>query len=281
MDYYQILGIPQNSSQSDIRSKFKNLALKYHPDRNSKKKNKNHEIIFKNISSAYQVLSDPKKRLEYDKSILKNKYENNSKNNHFKSYSHPLQFYFTQNKHQLNMTFSNLPFSNPQYSQPSHNFDQQFYQNIFSKTNFNHLPNQKSTSYFSKPNTNNFNFNNHNIQTNTKKKKNNNSPTIQNPTDVREYQKFFDQHPYFKSSNEELHQNQSVMGKSSYESNSDQTRFVNNQKIREVIVSKDDISNTSIYIDDILNKEIYEQKKKKKKIKKKKKKKKKSLLSII
>jgi len=63
-DYYSTLGVGRNASSEDIKKAYRQLALKYHPDRN--KDNAEVEEKFKNISEAYAVLSDEKKRREYD-----------------------------------------------------------------------------------------------------------------------------------------------------------------------------------------------------------------------
>src|SRR3990167_2507578 len=60
MDYYQILGITKNASQEEIKKAFHKLAHKYHPDKGCDEKK------FKEINEAYQVLSDAKKRAQYD-----------------------------------------------------------------------------------------------------------------------------------------------------------------------------------------------------------------------
>lgn len=60
-DYYQILGIEKNSSQDEIKKAFRKLAHKYHPDKGG-----GDESLFKEASEAYSVLSDEKKRAEYD-----------------------------------------------------------------------------------------------------------------------------------------------------------------------------------------------------------------------
>ena len=63
-DYYQVLGIQRNASAEDIKKAFRKLALEYHPDRN---KREGAEERFKEINEAYQVISDAKKREEYDR----------------------------------------------------------------------------------------------------------------------------------------------------------------------------------------------------------------------
>jgi DnaJ-class molecular chaperone len=63
-DYYKTLGIDKNASADDIKKAFRKLAVKYHPDRNPD--NKGAEDKFKEINEAYAVLSDPKKKEEYD-----------------------------------------------------------------------------------------------------------------------------------------------------------------------------------------------------------------------
>jgi molecular chaperone DnaJ len=63
-DYYELLGVPRNASDSEIKKSFRRLAMKYHPDRN--KDNPEAEEKFKKIKEAYEVLSDAKKRSAYD-----------------------------------------------------------------------------------------------------------------------------------------------------------------------------------------------------------------------
>ncbi len=63
-DYYKILGVSENASADDIKKAFRALAKKYHPDKN--KGDKEAEGKFKDISAAYEVLSDSKKKAEYD-----------------------------------------------------------------------------------------------------------------------------------------------------------------------------------------------------------------------
>ena len=62
-DYYDVLGVSRNASKEDIKKAYRELALKYHPDRN---KSPEAEDKFKEISEAYAVLSDDEKRSQYD-----------------------------------------------------------------------------------------------------------------------------------------------------------------------------------------------------------------------
>jgi molecular chaperone DnaJ len=63
-DYYELLGVPRKASAKDIRSAFRKLARKYHPDLNPG--DKSAEEKFKQLQEAYDVLSDSKKRQMYD-----------------------------------------------------------------------------------------------------------------------------------------------------------------------------------------------------------------------
>ena len=63
-DYYETLGVSPNASEEDIKKAYRLLAKKYHPDTNPN--NKAAEERFKEISEAHYVLSDRKKRHEYD-----------------------------------------------------------------------------------------------------------------------------------------------------------------------------------------------------------------------
>lgn len=62
-DYYDILGVPKDASERQIKKAFHKLALKYHPDRN---RGPDAEAKFREIAEAYETLSDDKRRREYD-----------------------------------------------------------------------------------------------------------------------------------------------------------------------------------------------------------------------
>ncbi len=66
-DYYEVLGIKRDANETEIKRAYRKLALQYHPDRVEADKKKESETKFKEISEAYAVLSDPKKRSQYDR----------------------------------------------------------------------------------------------------------------------------------------------------------------------------------------------------------------------
>ena len=64
VDYYEVLGCERNASEAEIKSAYRKLALKYHPDRNPG--DHESEARFKEAAEAYSVLGDAQKRERYD-----------------------------------------------------------------------------------------------------------------------------------------------------------------------------------------------------------------------
>ena len=74
-DYYKTLGILKQASSIEVKIAYRRLARKYHPDRNSDVS----DDVMKNINIAFEVLSDPDKRKEYDEKIIDRALENSDK----------------------------------------------------------------------------------------------------------------------------------------------------------------------------------------------------------
>ena len=63
-DYYEVLGITKNASSSEIKKAYRKKAIQYHPDKNPG--DKEAEAQFKLAAEAYEILSDPQKKSQYD-----------------------------------------------------------------------------------------------------------------------------------------------------------------------------------------------------------------------
>ena len=99
MDYYDILGVPPNASDEDIKRAFHKLAYQYHPDRPG-----GNEQKFKEINEAYQVLSNKKTRTQYD---TYRRYGNNNFQQGFSG--------FQNNSQNTDFDFSNFGFGNQSF----------------------------------------------------------------------------------------------------------------------------------------------------------------------
>jgi molecular chaperone DnaJ len=65
-DFYEVLGVPKNASDEEIKKSYRKMAMKFHPDRNQDNGAKDAEVKFKEAKEAYEMLSDPQKRAAYD-----------------------------------------------------------------------------------------------------------------------------------------------------------------------------------------------------------------------
>ena len=63
-DYYEVLGISKGASDEEIKKAYRKVAKKYHPDLNPG--NKEAEAKFKEVNEAYEILSNPQKKAQYD-----------------------------------------------------------------------------------------------------------------------------------------------------------------------------------------------------------------------
>ena len=63
-DFYEVMGVPKNATEDEIKKAYRKLAKKYHPDLNPG--DKEAEAKFKEVNEAYEVLSDDDKRAKYD-----------------------------------------------------------------------------------------------------------------------------------------------------------------------------------------------------------------------
>jgi DnaJ-class molecular chaperone len=104
MDYYEILGVSKDATIVEIKNKYRDLAKKYHPDKNADEINK-----FKKINEAYQTLSDPEKKDQYDMSL-----DETTTNNcgFFNNGNYPpFNEQFDNEMRKLNEIFSKEPFN--------------------------------------------------------------------------------------------------------------------------------------------------------------------------
>lgn len=99
MNYYEVLELENNASAEDIKKSFRKLAMKYHPDRNNG--DKSAEEKFKLINEAYNTLSDPDKKAQYDYSINHTFNQTHNSNN--------MNDFFTQSFEEM---FRNFGFQN-------------------------------------------------------------------------------------------------------------------------------------------------------------------------
>ncbi len=108
-DYYNILGVNKSSNKEEIKTAYKKLALKYHPDKNIDNKEEA-ENKFKEISEAYEILSDDEKKNNYDNGqniIIHNHNPFDIFENIFKQHHHSFNIDIS-NFHNMNSNFSSV-----------------------------------------------------------------------------------------------------------------------------------------------------------------------------
>ena len=69
-DYYNVLGVDRNASDDEIKKAYRKMAMQYHPDKNPD--NPEAEAKFKEAAEAYDVLSTPDKKSNYDRLVCRN-----------------------------------------------------------------------------------------------------------------------------------------------------------------------------------------------------------------
>ena len=102
-NYYDVLKVNKNSTKEEIKNSYKKLAMKYHPDKNMNNK-KEAEKKFKEVAEAYEVLSDDKKKYEYDNG--RNIVLNNQ--NPFDIFSHMFNDRNIFNNNEFNININNF-----------------------------------------------------------------------------------------------------------------------------------------------------------------------------
>lgn len=137
-NYYEILEVDRNASPEIIEKAYKTLAKKYHPDLREDAEKRYAEEAFKMINEAYEILSDPQKRTEYDKSL---KYFNITEKD--------IDFLYNQNKvlkeklntliEKYNQVIDNQ--NTVDYNQSSNTYQNNFSDNLHQDYNYNYNPN--------------------------------------------------------------------------------------------------------------------------------------------
>ena len=86
--HYDVLGIPRNANDKTIKKKWKELNLKYHPDKVDPSEQKNAEELIIKINKAYEILSDPKERQQYDYELVHGpSHHNGHRGGYYNTYS--------------------------------------------------------------------------------------------------------------------------------------------------------------------------------------------------
>ncbi|MDD3012253.1 MAG: J domain-containing protein [Candidatus Gastranaerophilales bacterium] len=136
-EYYQILGIKPSAAQKEVKVAYRALARKYHPDVN--KGNKLSEEKFKEIGEAYFVLSDEKKRKQYD--LLKGYNQVKNEENASQQTKKRASDAYTEKSEEKSTTEkTSKPNKEPQHDKSFNDVFNEFLDNVFNKNNFTEPP---------------------------------------------------------------------------------------------------------------------------------------------
>jgi DnaJ-class molecular chaperone len=135
MSYYEILGVSSSANISEIRKAYRQLALQWHPDKNQNNK-KEAEEKFREISKAYEILSDPEKRRIFDESRTKGISNNDWTSN----------FIFRDPTELFNEIFSAFNDINKRFSSQTNRSSQQSNFSDFFHTRVFHTPRGSSSN---------------------------------------------------------------------------------------------------------------------------------------
>ncbi|KAJ3380238.1 hypothetical protein HDU92_006124 [Lobulomyces angularis] len=142
LDYYIVLGVNRNATDSEIKKSYRKLALQFHPDKHPEHLREEASEKFKQVSEAYEILSDKAKRRAYDKYGSSHNFANDNgsfdSNDFFRDagfsnfhFHDPMDLFseFFGNQFQSNSKFSNSPFSNSPFSNSA--FSSSFFNDPF------------------------------------------------------------------------------------------------------------------------------------------------------